>query len=436
MPFDGLAVERHLARRGLDQAQHRARQRRLAAAGLADDAEDLALAPLERDPVDRPRDLAVDAELDRQVADLHQGRGCRGGHPLTSVVVTAGSSICGHSLHGAKWHAAAWPAATSRRAGSVEAAVGGVRAAGSEATALGQVARIRRATRDRRRQAAHAADHRQRVEQPLGVGVLRGVEDGAHRADLDDPARVHHRDPVAGLGEHPEVVGDQDQRQPKLLAQALEQLQNLRLHDHVERGRRLVGDHERRAAGQGERDHHPLALTAGELVGVTATDRGGQPDGLEQLVDALADLVRGGVRRVEDDRLLELVLDPLDRVEGVHRALEDERDVTPADVAHPGLGPPVEPDRLGLGLDVQGHLPRLLQPAGQQLHQRQRRGGLAAPRLAGEPERLARLDHQVDAVDDRLASGAHVQVLDLEQRAHAGTCSSSSSRGLTYSSNR
>ena len=37
-----------------------------------------------------------------------------------------------------------------------------------------------------------------------------------HRARLDDPPRVHDRDPVAGLGQHAEVVRDQDQRQPEL----------------------------------------------------------------------------------------------------------------------------------------------------------------------------------------------------------------------------
>ena len=79
--------------------------------------------------------------------------------------------------------------------------------------------------------------------------------------------------PVAGLGKHAEVVRDQDQRQPELFAQALEQLQHLRLHDDVERRGRLVGDHERRPAGERQRDHHPLSLAAGELVRVAATDR-------------------------------------------------------------------------------------------------------------------------------------------------------------------
>ena len=233
--------------------------------------------------------LALDAELHRQVANLHQGLGI---HSATSAAVTAGAAISGHSLQGAKWHAAACPGPTSRSAGSSKQRSAAYGQRGRKRQPSGRLARVGRATRDRRREAALAADHRQRLEQPLRVRVLRGVEDGAHRAGLDDPARVHDRDPVAGLGEHAEVVRDQDQRQPELLAQALEQLQHLRLHDHVERGRRLVGDHQRRPAGQREGDHHPLALAAGELVGVAAPERRRQPDGLEQLVDPPAHLVR------------------------------------------------------------------------------------------------------------------------------------------------
>src|SRR4029079_2574431 len=95
-----LAVEGQLARRGLDQAEHGPCQGRLAASGFADDAEDLALPPLEGDSVDRPRDALADAELHRQVANLHQGLG-GGVHSATSEAATAGATISGHSLQGA-----------------------------------------------------------------------------------------------------------------------------------------------------------------------------------------------------------------------------------------------------------------------------------------------------------------------------------------------
>ena len=48
--------------------------------------------------------------------------------------------------------------------------------------------------------------------------------------------------------------------------QLLEQAQDLRLGGDVQRGRRLVGDDERRLQRQRHRDHHALTLTAGQLV--------------------------------------------------------------------------------------------------------------------------------------------------------------------------
>ena len=59
---------------------------------------------------------------------------------------------------------------------------------------------------------------------------------------LDDPARVHDREPVGDLDEHREVVRDEQHREAELALEALQQLEHLRLDHHVEGGGRLVGD--------------------------------------------------------------------------------------------------------------------------------------------------------------------------------------------------
>ena len=59
--------------------------------------------------------------------------------------------------------------------------------------------------------------------------------------------------------------------------------EHLRLHHHVERGGRLVGDQQPRLAGQRHRDQHPLPLAAGELVRVGARAARRQTHLLEQL---------------------------------------------------------------------------------------------------------------------------------------------------------
>jgi hypothetical protein len=70
------------------------------------------------------------------------------------------------------------------------------------------------------------------------------------------------------IRDHAHVVGDEDHRHVVAAAELVEQVEHLRLHRHVERRRRLVGDQERGVAGEGERDHHALPHPAGEPVRV------------------------------------------------------------------------------------------------------------------------------------------------------------------------
>ena len=52
------------------------------------------------------------------------------------------------------------------------------------------------------------------------------------------------------------------------MLQGFEQLQDLALHRHIQRGGWFVGDQQLRFAGQGHGNHHPLALPARQLMGV------------------------------------------------------------------------------------------------------------------------------------------------------------------------
>src|SRR3989304_3292427 len=64
-------------------------------------------------------------------------------------------------------------------------------------------------------------------EQPLRVRVDRVGEEVARLRDLDDAPQVHDRHPVGELRYHPEVVGDQQDRHPLLLAHLLEEGEDL-----------------------------------------------------------------------------------------------------------------------------------------------------------------------------------------------------------------
>ena len=50
---------------------------------------------------------------------------------------------------------------------------------------------------------------RHRLEQALGIGMLRRLEDGFGRADLDNAAEIHDRNPVRHMAHHRQLMSDQ-----------------------------------------------------------------------------------------------------------------------------------------------------------------------------------------------------------------------------------
>ena len=111
---------------------------------------------------------------------------------------------------------------------------------------------------------------RLRCEKRAGIGMARIGEHARGFPCFDDLSVLHHDHIVGDAPDNVEVVGDEQHRHAELGLQVLEQLEDLRLHGDVERGRRLVGDQEVGAIGERHGDHHPLALAAGELVRIGA----------------------------------------------------------------------------------------------------------------------------------------------------------------------
>ena len=108
-------------------------------------------------------------------------------------------------------------------------------------------------------------------EQLAGVGMLRAsAKRRGGGAGLDDLALLHHRDAVGDAADDAEVVGDEQHRHALGLLHLGEQVEDAGLDGDVEGGGRLVGDQDVGAVGERHRDHHPLALAAGELVRVGA----------------------------------------------------------------------------------------------------------------------------------------------------------------------
>ena len=107
---------------------------------------------------------------------------------------------------------------------------------------------------------------RHRRDQHFRVGMLGRAQHLPRLARLDDPPGLHHRDPIGDLGDHAEIMGDEQHAGAALALQVLDQPQDLRLGGDVEGRRRLVGDQQRGLQHQRHGDHDPLALAAGELM--------------------------------------------------------------------------------------------------------------------------------------------------------------------------
>ena len=170
--------------------------------------------------------------------------------------------------------------------------------------------------------------------QPRAVRVGAAVDDRVHRADFGHPAGVHHGHAVAGFGDHAHVVGDQHHRRTALAAQAFEQANDLRLHRHIQRRGGFVGHDQARFGGQRQRNHHPLAHAAGELVGVMVEPlaRSGNAGFLQQGHSTLARLM-GADGQMGLDGLHQLLAHAVQGVERGQWVLKNRANVAPAQAA-------------------------------------------------------------------------------------------------------
>ena len=251
---------------------------------------------------------------------------------------------------------------------------------------------------------------------------MRGIREHVPSvAFLGDPARVHHRHAVASLGDDPEVVRYQEQGGPEVLPKVGEDAQDLRLHDHVQGGRRLVRDEELGSENERERDHDPLPHAARELVRILAEACRRDAHPPERLERALAYLLFGEARFVLLERLAEVILDAHERVQPRHGLLEDEAEVRPAQApellrrhAHE-IPATVEDLPVGDG------------SLGEQAENAPAERRLPASRLADEAEHLPCVDVERDAVDGahRAPTGAvvHAQVAHRDDWVGGHGCS-------------
>jgi hypothetical protein len=252
-----------------------------------------------------------------------------------------------------------------------------------------------------------------------GIGVVRIGKEASDLLFLDLLARVLHLHPLRGFCHHAHVVGDQDEPHLGLALDVGEEIEDLRLNGHIERGGGFVRDEKPGFAGQRHGDHHALRHAAGQLVGkgFEPAFRVGDADEVEKL-DRPA-LPPGAVEvEVGLERLLDLEADREAGVERGHRFLEDHRHVAADDLAALFRGHAAQVAA------VKAHLVRRdgCGP-GQEAHGSKHGDGFAGAGFTHDGENVALIHGDVDAVHgaEGTACGVefHGEVLDGEE-GHRG----------------
>ncbi len=431
---DVLPGENDAARRRPVQPRDQPRQRRFAAAGLADQPHGLPPLDCEIDPIDRAehahrREQAVPrqdevlldaAQLEQRFRRRGARRGRRGRRALRRVQHAA-------TLR----HPAARGAVLFDRQqfGMLAALLDRERAARAKPAPLRPGARIGRLALDRHQAAVMrlAVEARRRVEQRPGIGVARIAQQVAGRPLLDDLPGIHHQHARADVGDDAEIVADEDDGGAEFRVERPQKLENLRLDRHVQRGGRLVGDQQRGLVRQAHRQHDALAHPAGILVriGLHGPLRRRHAHAAQQRHGALA-RSRRGEAAMRGHRFHELLGDAQHGVERGHRVLKDHRDLAAAHVADFVLAEPREVAATkddAAADDARGLV--------QQPHDGFRADALARAGLADDAERLAGAEVEADAVHRAYRPGVGqepgAQVAHPEQRlsgfGHGGRAS-------------
>ena len=229
-------------------------------------------------------------------------------------------------------------------------------------------------------------------------------------------AGIEHRDRVAELSHHGQVVGDVQQSGAELVSQVSEELQDLILDGHVERRGRLVTQDQLRLAGHSGGDHHSLSQAAGQLmrIGVDPTlrlrdtDRGHQPDRLGP---------RGllGHPVMLQQAVVDLFADPHHRIQRDRRLLEDHRDPGAADLSLEGATRGQQIPAL-----EENPATRDRYVLRQQAHDRAQGEALAGAGFTDQATCLALADAETDPIESQLLPVAEVdgeaEILHLQQR--------------------
>ena len=223
----------------------------------------------------------------------------------------------------------------------------------------------------------------------MGIGLAGIVEHLIGQSGLDDPAALHHHHAMRQQPRDREVMGDDNGGKPEFADEVAHEIEQPRLHRHVEPAGRLVHEHQPRCSDQIARDLQPLPHAARiglwRIVDAADVDLDAlQPRG-RGIADTavvipadrhqpLADIGAGGDRHPQPLRGVLVHIAPIGAEQETPLGLAKAGQIAQHAVAHPVRYPP----RARL------HLRR------EQLQQR----GLARAGFADDRQHLARIERE------------------------------------------
>ena len=235
-------------------------------------------------------------------------------------------------------------------------------------------------------------------------------------------AAVQHRNLVAHVVHHGQIVADQHEADAVLHLQLPDQVQDLRLYRYIQRAHGLIGHDQLGPADQGAGDGDALALATRELVRILVQIRFLQAHGVQRFDGLGAQCVvagSGGVQRLRHD-----LFDILPRIERGIGVLEHHLEVA------------ARPLQLACGERMHIAPQNLDRTAGRliQRHDKLGQRALAAARFPHDTQALPGLQAQRDSIQRPRDAWRHEQALpalavvaleigNLEQRrGHGVNC--------------
>ena len=217
--------------------------------------------------------------------------------------------------------------------------------------------------------------------------MQRTAEECFRGRQFHDLPRIHHCHAVGQVAHDAKAVRDEQNAHAEALFHIAQQIEDLRLDGHVQRGRRLVSHEQFRPGGQRHRDHHALLHSAGKLVRIIteARFRRGYAHEFQQPNHLF---VAGFFGPVQSERFLDLAAGAKDGIQRCARFLENVADRATADFAQFAFGHPQNVP------SVEQNLPPYV-ACRRRRHQPRdgmRREALAATALAHQTDRFASLD--------------------------------------------